>query len=52
MKVSRFDNAVFSFKNGVLQGLVVMHVDDMLYFGNEAFLLEMIRLFKKIFHNS
>lgn len=52
MKVSKFDNAVFSFKNGDLQGLVLMHVDDMLYFGNETFLLKVIKPFKKTFRIS
>ena len=50
MKTLLLDKAVFIWKvNAVVQGMVIIHVDDMLFFGSEHFHLEIIGKFKKLF---
>ena len=52
MKVCKYDNAVFLFRKGDLQGLVLVHVDDMLYFGTDEFLTKVVKPFKETFRIS
>ena len=49
--VSKYDNCLFLFheKPGVLSGLVVVHVDDFAYCGNEKFRLNVIDEMKRKF---
>ena len=52
MKICKFDNAVFSYSVGNLQGLLLVHVDDMLFFGTELFIRKVMKPFKEMFHIS
>ena len=49
MRVSRFDKAVFTYRESSLEGILMVHVDDMLYFGTEAFMDKVITPLKKKF---
>ena len=37
MKVGNFEEAMFTFKTNSLEGLIIIHVDDMLYAGTDKF---------------
>ena len=52
MKMCKYDSAVFSYRTGELEGLILLHVDDMLYFGSRTFLKKVIEPFKETFHIS
>ena len=52
MNVSRFDKAVFTYGERMLEGVLLVHVDDVLYFGSEKFIEEVIAPFKDTFHIS
>ena len=47
MKVESLDKAVFTYKEKDLQGIVLVHVDDMLYVGTQRFLDQIMEPFKK-----
>ena len=49
MKKSSIDNAVYTFGESELEGVMIIHVDDVLYFGSEKFLKEVIVPFKNTF---
>ena len=37
MKVSKWDKAVFTYKKKEIEGIVLIHVDDLLFFGSSEF---------------
>ena len=47
MEVCKLDKAMFTFKRGELQGIVIVHVDDMIYVGTKLFLDSVMEPFKK-----
>ena len=49
MQVSKFDPAVFIFAKSKLEGLIMVHVDDILYFGEKSFMRDVIDPFKRNF---
>ena len=49
MKVSKWDKAVFTYKKEEIEGIVLIHVDDLLFFGSSEFYLEVMSQFKNIF---
>ena len=52
MKVSTYDGAVFRYGNDELEGVMLVHVDDILFFGSAKFLKEVIEPFKEKFQIS
>ena len=46
MIVTRADKAVFTYLDNNLQGMVIVHVDDMLYIGSDSFLERVMNMFK------
>ena len=46
MKVGRFDKALFTFKTKSLQGIILVHVDDILYVGTKLFMEKVMGPFK------
>ena len=50
---SRFDNGIFTFmQSGALQGIAILHVDDVMWAGNEAIIMPSITRLKKTFQIS
>ena len=50
MFVSKLDPAVFTYhKNGELQGILIVHVDDFLFGGSELFYINVIEHLRKVF---
>ena len=47
MTVGKFDKGLFTFKIDGLEGVILIHVDDLLYAGTEKFLCTIIEQFKK-----
>ena len=48
MTVGRLDKAMFTFKTAeTLEGIILVHVDDLIYAGTEEFLLQVMDPFKK-----
>ena len=48
--VSKLDPAVFTYhKNGELQGILIVHVDDFLFGGSELFYINVIEHLRKVF---
>ena len=52
MKLTAYDQAVMTYKTNVLEGIVMIHVDDILYFGTQNFLSKVIQPFMRQFHIS
>ena len=53
MKVSSVDPALFYYKkDGVLHGIAVVHVDDILYGGSQQFTLDVISILRTVFELS
>ena len=48
MKVGELDKALFTFKKEALEGLIIVHVDDMLYVGTDVFLDQVMKPFKHL----
>ena len=49
MKMSNFENAVFHYGNEHLEGIIVIHVDDMLFAGEDNFFTNVMAPFKNKF---
>ena len=49
MKPSQLDKAVFVPAVDGVQGFIIIHVDDLLFFGSEKFLQQVIKPFKETF---
>ena len=49
MKSTKFDKAVFVPSGGNLEGIIVIHVDDLMFFGSDSFLLNVMKPFKAKF---
>ena len=52
MKISRYDGAIFTFGKDELEGVMMIHVDDILFFGSKRFVREVIEPFKTKFQIS
>ena len=52
MTRSKLDGSVFMYATEKLEGMVLLHVDDVLYFGSERFLCDVMRPFKQVFQIS
>ena len=49
MKESKCDKALFTWRKENLEGVVLLHVDDVLYFGSRNFITEVMDPFREIF---
>ena len=49
MIVTKLDKAVFTYRGQNLEGVIIVHVDDMLFFGSERFLSKVMDPFKRVF---
>ena len=47
MEVGKLDKALFTFKDQGLEGMIIVHVDDMLYVGTSKFLQRIMEPFKE-----
>ena len=52
MKICQYEEAVFYYRSDELDGILIIHVDDMLYAGTESFHNEVLSQFKNTFHIS
>jgi hypothetical protein len=49
---SKFDNGIFIFHSTVTQGIVILHVDDIMWAGNEGTMLPIMNKLKRVFQIS
>ena len=49
MVETKLDKAVFTYTKETLEGVIIVHVDDLLFFGTEGFIEHVISPFKKVF---
>ena len=49
MQISFFDKAIFTFKTDKLEGIILIHVDDLLFFGSDVFYSRVMQKFKEAF---
>lgn len=52
MQVSQYDKSVFRYGHEQIKGIILIHVDDILYFGSDKFLKSVVQPFKDTFQIS